>query len=77
MITEETQQWLDEVAQPDFLDRLKTAMKARKLSQVAFADYCGVSPSWIGVVLRGDCPHRGARHVPKGIWRQAKAMRLV
>ena len=67
-MTEETEQWLHDVKQPDYLIRMKVALKEKGMSQSAFARICGCSPSRISALLNG----RYAEHTPKYIWKAAK-----
>jgi len=69
-MSDETQQWLTDTAQPDYIERLRTALKRRKMSQREFADRCGCSLSNMSIILNGR--HYGG--VPKYVWRTARSL---
>jgi hypothetical protein len=68
----DTERWLAETADPEYLPRLRAALKALSISQAEFARRCGRSASWIGQVLRGHYPHYDAGGCPKGVWERAQ-----
>lgn len=68
-MNDDTKQWLHDVAQPDYRERVNAALKARKMSKVEFARYCGCSSSnmydWLS-------SHKlASMRFPKYIWRKA------
>ncbi|HEX2882782.1 MAG TPA: helix-turn-helix transcriptional regulator [Polyangiaceae bacterium] len=69
-MTEETKQWIAETSQPEYLDRLRAALKgsAKQMSQAEFARRAGCSASNVNFLLNGY--HNG--FVPKYIWQTAK-----
>lgn len=70
-MTEETKQWIAETSRPDYLDRLRAALKGKgkQMSQAEFARLAGCSASNVNFLLNGY--HSG--YVPKYIWQTAKS----
>jgi transcriptional regulator with XRE-family HTH domain len=65
----DTEEWLRDVEQPDYTERLKKAMGDKGVTHKEFAKLCGCSPSNVSAVLRGES---FAGRVPKYMWRVAK-----
>ena len=63
----DTAQWIEDINQPDYRDRLKAALSARKMSQAAFARACGCSPSNVSAYLNGYVVP-----IPKYMWQAAQ-----
>lgn len=63
----DTNQWLHDVSQPDYRERVNAALKTRKISKAEFARLCGCSASnmhaWLG--------RYSWQRFPKYIWRKA------
>ena len=49
------------------LDKLRNELKVQKITQRSIANATRKSVGWIGEVLRGNCPEKGACIVPVGI----------
>lgn len=62
----DTQQWIADTKAPNYLERLRDALRRHQVSQAAFARECRCSPSFIGQVLRGNAG------VPKYIWERGR-----
>lgn len=69
-MTPETKQWIADTNSPDYLDKLRAALKGagKKMSQAEFARRAGCSASNVNFLLNGY--HSG--FVPKYIWQAAK-----
>ncbi len=65
---DDTAAWLAAVNQPDYRNRLKEWLRARKMSQKEFAYFCGCSASNISFLLNGY--YSGV--IPKYIWQKAR-----
>ena len=65
---EDTRQWIKDIHQPDYLDRVRQALKANKMSQAQFARFCHCSPSTVSMYLNGYCQPR----FPKYMWQKAR-----
>lgn len=74
--TPETEQWLTDIANPEFWPRIRAAMKEKKISAAAIGRRAGKSSSFAAVVVRGDYPYRGANGCTKGIWNAMSWMGL-
>jgi hypothetical protein len=75
--TTDTERWVLETRDPQFLPRLREALKRRKISAASLGRRVGKSASWAAAVIRGDVPYRGAGYVPKGFWRAVHSLGLV
>jgi len=65
---DELEQWIKETSCPEYIDRLKAALKRTPMSQSEFARRCGCSPSRISALFN----RRYRERCPKFIWKNAK-----
>jgi transcriptional regulator with XRE-family HTH domain len=61
-------QWLSDVSQPDYRERVKATLKAKHISKAEFARRCGCSPSNVYAWLNGYSWQR----FPKYMWAVAR-----
>lgn len=64
----DTQQWINDVTDPEYVDRLKAALRQKGMSQSEFARICGCSPSRISALVN----KKYFGYTPKYIWEKAK-----
>lgn len=49
------------------MSQLRATLKARKITHKNIGWMAGVSPGWVGVVIRGGYPYHQAYRLPKNI----------
>jgi len=65
---QDTKEWKDDVCAEGYVDRLRAALKAKKMTQTEFARICDCSPSNISAILN----RKYSNPTPKYIWEKAK-----